>query len=91
MVAGGDIGDGDGASAIAELYDPATGAFSRSNNMTAGREQDTATLLSVGTVLFANGDDERYWILETILSSAELTPSACLLIFSDVFRLLRTF
>ena len=34
LLAGGDIGDGDGASFIAELYDPATGAFSRTGDLT---------------------------------------------------------
>jgi hypothetical protein len=120
------MGDGDGPSVIAELYDPATGIFSSSGNMTAGREQHTATLLSDGTALFAGGhnvadlaasaeiygpvqnafartasmptvrelhtatllrdgrvlvaggDDERYWIPETILSSAELFTPAVL-------------
>jgi hypothetical protein len=125
LIAGGDIGDGDGASTIAELYDPSTGTFSSTGNMTTGREQYTATLLTDGTALFAGGhnvidlgssaevydpvqegfsrtagmptvrelhtatllndgrvliaggDDERYWIPETILSSAELyTPPA---------------
>ena len=58
LIAGGDIGDGDGSSVIAELYDPATGAFSRSGNMTARREQHTATLLSDGRVLVAGGRDD---------------------------------
>jgi hypothetical protein len=49
------MGDGDGPTVVAELYDPATGAFSSTGGMTVGREQDTATLLSDGSVLFAGG------------------------------------
>ena len=67
LIAGGDIGDGDGASVIAELYDPATGAFSRTGNLTAGREQHTATLLPDGTVLFAGGH-----IVRDLADSAEI-------------------
>jgi hypothetical protein len=59
LIAGGDYGDGDGASRIAELYDPATGVFTATGNMTVGREEDTATLLPDGTVLFAGGHIER--------------------------------
>src|SRR5271165_3086992 len=55
LIAGGDFGDGDGASEIAELYDPAAGAFTATSSMTVGREEDTATLLPDGTVLFAGG------------------------------------
>jgi hypothetical protein len=135
LIAGGDFGDGDGASFAAELYDPATGAFSVTSNMTAGREQNTATLLSDGSVLFAGGhnvidlaasaeiydpiaaafsrtasmpsarelhtatllrdgrvlisggDDERYWIPETILSSAELYTPAVLVPAPVLFSL----
>ena len=135
LIAGGDFGDGDGASDIAELYDPATGAFSITGNMTVGREQDTATLLPDGSVLFAGGhnvldlavsaeiydplaeafsrtasmttarelhtatmlsdgrvliaggDDERYWIPETILSSAELYTPAVLVPAPVLFSL----
>jgi hypothetical protein len=56
-VAGGDIGDGDGSSNIAELFNPATGAFSATGNMTHGRDENTATLLRDGTVLFTGSHD----------------------------------
>jgi hypothetical protein len=52
-IAGGDTGDTYGASNIAELYDPTTGAFSSTGNMTTWRKQDTATLVPDGTVLIA--------------------------------------
>jgi hypothetical protein len=55
LVAGGDIGDGDGASVSAELYDPATGTFAATGNLAAGREQNATVLLPDGTVLFAGG------------------------------------
>jgi hypothetical protein len=55
LVAGGDIGDGDGASVSAELYDPATGAFAPTSNLTNGRDQNGIALLPDGTVLFAGG------------------------------------
>jgi hypothetical protein len=55
LIAGGDIGDGDGASFSAELYDPATGTFTATGNLTTGREQNATTLLPDGTVLFAGG------------------------------------
>jgi hypothetical protein len=63
--------------ASAEICGPVKEAFNRTASMPTARELHTATLLSDGRVLIAGGDDERYWIPETILSSAELyTPSA---------------
>ena len=42
-------------SSIAELYDPASGAFSRTGHLTSGRLQHSTTLLPDGGVLFAGG------------------------------------
>jgi hypothetical protein len=55
LIAGGDVGDGDGASFKAELYDPSTDVFTTTGNLTTGREQSTATLLPDGAVLFTGG------------------------------------
>src|ERR1051326_5173825 len=54
-MADGDIGDGDGGSFVAEIYDPATGAFSRTEDMPTAHELHTATLPGDGTVLVAGG------------------------------------
>jgi hypothetical protein len=59
LVAGGDIGDGDGASASAELYDPASESFALTGKITTGREENTATLLPDGRVLLAGGHTAR--------------------------------
>jgi len=55
LIAGGDIGDGDGPSPSADRYDPVSRTFSASASLTAGREGHTATLLSEGSVLFTGG------------------------------------
>src|SRR5262249_54172979 len=63
---------GHGSQGSDELYDPVPGTFRITGSMATGRELHTATLLNDGRVLIAGGDDERYWVPETILSSAEL-------------------
>jgi hypothetical protein len=76
LVAGGDVGDGDGSSNVAELFDPATGVFGVTGKMVHGREQNTATLLPDGTVLFTGSHDFVLISIETFafnhLATAEL-------------------
>jgi len=69
LVVGGSTGIGDLASALAsaELYDPATGTFSRTDSLTTARVNQTATLLQDGRVLIAGGSDRS-----GLLSSSEL-------------------
>jgi hypothetical protein len=56
LIAGGaDLSDGAGNLKTAELYDPATGAFTATGSMAAGRASHTATLLKDGRVLIAGG------------------------------------
>jgi hypothetical protein len=58
LVAGGCEGNAEycAATAAAELYDPATGKFSRTGSMSTARAYHTATLLLDGRVLIAGGD-----------------------------------
>jgi hypothetical protein len=54
LVAGGDVGTGNRI-VSAELYDPATGQFSPTGNMTTARVNPTATTLLDGRVLIVGG------------------------------------
>ena len=55
LIAGGDIGDGDGPSFRAELYGRTVGAFAPTGDLNVGREQNATVLLPDGTVLVAGG------------------------------------
>src|SRR5262249_44310443 len=55
LFVGGYSDIGDSYSSGAELYDPSSGSFRPTGDMTTGRENHTATLLPDGTVLIARG------------------------------------
>jgi WD40 repeat protein len=91
LIAGGDT-------AKAELYDPASGAFTTTGSMSAAREDATATLLPDGDVLVVGGSHgnvqlnsaELYnptsgtWVLTGPLSVARSGQTATLLPDGDV-------
>ena len=58
----------------AELYDPATGKFALTGQMTVGRHKHAAVLLASGKVLVVGGSDNRDWHGE--YSSAEIYDPA---------------
>jgi hypothetical protein len=58
----------------AELYDPATGKFTSTGQMTVGRHKHAAVLLASGKVLVVGGSDNRDWHGE--YSSAEIYDPA---------------
>src|SRR5690348_18099183 len=55
LIGGGNDNLGGGPTTDSELYDPSSGAWSETGNMTTGRQAFTMTLLSDGTVLAAGG------------------------------------
>ncbi len=76
LVAGGIEGGGAGVSASrsAELYDPTSGSWTSTGNMSGGRYGHTATLLTDATVLVAGGLNPKQ--RPSQLTSAELYDPA---------------
>ncbi|MCY1081243.1 kelch repeat-containing protein [Archangium lansingense] len=73
LVTGGRVGEYDNNTlASAELYDPATGAWSYTGGLNTARAFHTMTLLPDGKVLVAGGSDAS----NNLLSSAELYDPA---------------
>ncbi len=58
----------------AEIYDPATGKFTLTGDMSAGRHKHAAILLRSGRVLIVGGSDNRDWHGE--YASAEIYDPA---------------
>lgn len=59
------------SSVLISVYDPATGTFSATGNLSTGRVYHTATLLSDGTVLMGGGQG-----VNGVMGSAELFDAA---------------
>ena len=78
LIAGGSgffyLGGQSDSLSSAELFDPATGSFAATADMTAIRESHTATLLTNGQVLVVGGSDGTlgYSPTTTVLGTAEL-------------------
>ncbi|HVF72220.1 MAG TPA: kelch repeat-containing protein [Chthoniobacterales bacterium] len=66
--------EGGGSTASAELYDPATGTWTRTGSLITSRREHTATLLPNGTVLIAAGLKQTNAL--TYLAAAELYVEA---------------
>jgi hypothetical protein len=71
---GGEVELGSGP-ANSELYDPATGTFADTGNLTTGRLLHTATLLADGKVLIAGGNTESSYQAQST-ATAELYDAA---------------
>jgi hypothetical protein len=68
LFTGGYAEEGDTTSDGAALYDPSSGSFTPTGNMTLGRSYHTATPLGDGTVLIAGGQNNSY----PFIKSAEI-------------------
>ncbi len=71
LVVGGG-GEGYASQSLADLYDPATGKFTRTGSMKTGRWLHTATLLHDGRVLVIGGRSPK----DSVYTSAEIYEPA---------------